>query len=251
MIGKSYEYTKMSEVESKHWWYKSLHDLTVKTLELRFKKNYSQINILDAGCGTGGLMEILNKHGYKNLQGFDLSDHAVKIAQSKGLSVKIDDLTTFEYQEDFFDVIISHDTLCYFNNEEQKKVLIRFNHLLKKNGVLIMNVPALDVFSGIHDKAVGIKNRFNIPSIFDIINSDNFNIIERKYWPFSLSPIIFFIRTFQRFQLNFKKDIKIKSDIDLPSDVINNILYKVVSFENKFLVKKPFGSSLFLVLQKK
>lgn len=46
------------------------------------------------------------------------------------------------------------------------------------------------------------------------------------------------------------KNYKIKSDIDMPSSFINKFLIELVKFENRFLLKKPFGSSLFIVIKK-
>ena len=52
-------------------------------------------------------------------------------------------------------------------------------------------------------------------------------------------------------KLMLNKNYKIKSDIDIPSSFINKFLIELVKFENRFLLKKPFGSSLFLVIKKK
>ena len=51
------EYTSMYELETDYWWYKALHEL----VEFHVKKiaGAGELRILDAGCGTGKMVEIL------------------------------------------------------------------------------------------------------------------------------------------------------------------------------------------------
>ncbi|EDZ62258.1 SAM-dependent methyltransferase [Sulfurimonas gotlandica GD1] len=248
MVNNKQEYIKMNNVESKHWWYKSLHKLVLSTIRDQFY--FSNISILDAGCGTGGLLHFLSRDKNYSLEGFDISEEAISIAKSKDLKVEYMDLKKYKYTNKLYDVIISNDTMYFFTLEEQTLILNEFYKSLKHNGIIILNLPSLDIFSGSHDEAVGITKRFNEKMVSSMVDSSKYRIIKKIYWPFLLSPIIFLVRYMQRLQLKSKKNIEIKSDIDMPSSIVNNILYKIVSFENKFFKKKPFGSSLFLVLKK-
>jgi SAM-dependent methyltransferase len=81
MIGKQYEYDAMARCEKELWWYKSLHDRTLRTIERVAGKG---AKILDAGCGTGGMLTRLRNHGYTNLDGFDLSPDAIKHSRENG-----------------------------------------------------------------------------------------------------------------------------------------------------------------------
>ncbi len=55
------EYCRMYTLESEFWWYKVLHDLVESTI--RKNKKTGAISMFDAGCGTGKMMEILQKYG--------------------------------------------------------------------------------------------------------------------------------------------------------------------------------------------
>ncbi len=44
-----------------------------------------EIKIMDAGCGTGKLARALKHEGYNNIDGFDLSEDMVQIAESLGI----------------------------------------------------------------------------------------------------------------------------------------------------------------------
>ena len=69
MLINSSEYEKMYQTEEKLWWYKILHEKVLEVIILFFQENKS-IKILDAGCGTGGMLEILKKNDYINIQEF-------------------------------------------------------------------------------------------------------------------------------------------------------------------------------------
>ncbi len=251
MINNNIEYIKMNNVEQNHWWYQNLHNITLYFINKYFHNNKS-IQILDAGCGTGGLMEKLRINHFHNIYGFDLSDFAVEICKEKKLNVQKGNLKNFFdlYSKNKFDVIISHDNFYFLNEKEWKNKTRNFYDILKNNGIILMNLPALSMFSGIHDKAVGINYRFNKKDIYRIFDRIQFKCSKSIYWPFLLSPFILLIRFMQRQQLKKNPDYEIKSDVYLPQLILNYIFNIITKFETFFLPFKPFGSSLFLVMEK-
>ena len=84
MLINEYEYQRMFEAESHLWWYKILHEKILKLISLN--KNDKNLKILDAGCGTGGLITFLKKNGYLNIKGFDYSDAAVSFCKQRNLA---------------------------------------------------------------------------------------------------------------------------------------------------------------------
>jgi SAM-dependent methyltransferase len=247
------EYRKMHEAETSLWWYKILHE---KVFSVIAKSSQStDIQILDAGCGTGGMLSFLQKKGHKNIKGFDYSPEAVAFCQTKNLNVIYADITNLvEKFEEKYDIIICNDVLYQFDNEAIAKILFNLFSRLKPTGLLITNNQAFDIFSGIHDIAVGAKQRFTISKFNKILskNSSNFQIKQNFYWSFFLTPLILSIRIYQKIKIKLGLvDLQnVESDVEIPSDFINNFLYKIVKLEEKLLKKPPFGSSLFLVFEK-
>jgi len=252
MINKKEEYIKMAQVEKEHWWYKALHDLTLQQIK-KYYHNDKSARIIDAGCGTGGFLEFIKSDGYENIYGLDLSRDAVQFCKEKGFFVIQDDILniTKHFESEKADIIVSNDTLCYFEKNEKKIVLKSLASLLKPKGILIMNLPALDAFKGTHDIAVGIKKRFTKKEILDDMNNSGLKLVTTIYWPFLLSPIIFFTRFFQRITMASQKEPinNPPSDVYLPNLVLNNIFYALIRLENKSS-HKPWGSSLMIVLQR-
>jgi len=251
MIGKQYEYEAMATCEKELWWYKCLHELTLKKINQVAGKNAT---ILDAGCGTGGMLALLKSQGFTNLSGFDLSTDAIEYTRKNGFSsVLLLNILDSDraYPLNSFDVIISNDILCLLNDGDDKIAFKKLISILKPGGSLIMNLPAGRFFKGTHDHAVGIKNRYSKEKIRYLAKDSGAEINEVYHWPFILSPLIFSLRFFQRCKLLLFKGKQYKSDVSLPHPFFNSLFYKLTSFENRKLTSKAWGSSIFVTIVKK
>jgi SAM-dependent methyltransferase len=250
MIGKQCEYEAMAKCEKELWWYKFLHDLTLKKINQIAGKNAA---ILDAGCGTGGMLAQLTKLGFMNTSGFDLSTDAIDYTVRSGYSnVQLLNILDCDsaYPLNSFDVIICNDILCLLNDGEDKVAFEKLVSLLKPGGSLIMNLPAGRFFKGTHDHAVGIKKRYSKKKVRQLAEDQLVEINEVYRWPFLLSPLIFLLRLFQRGKLLFFGAKEYKSDVSLPHPILNNLFYGLTSFENKIIGPKPWGSSIFVTVMK-
>lgn len=246
MLDNYKEYEQMNAVEQNHWWYKSLHYFTKKSIQ----KNFSDknISIVDAGCGTGGTIISLNREGYKNTKGIDISEHAISFCRKNKLAVSQENVSNIEkvLEAKSADVIICNDVIYFFSDEEQKNIIKKFYSILKPDGIVIMNIPSLNAFKGNHDISVAIKNRISKKEAEILFDNTLFEIKNSFYWPFWASPIIFLVRFLQR----FKKNSEVKSDLSILPNWINTILYYVTLAEYKLLPFKPWGSSVFIVAKK-
>ncbi|QMW03523.1 class I SAM-dependent DNA methyltransferase [Spirosoma foliorum] len=251
MIGRSEEYAKMFELEGQLWWYRNLHERVVTALERQFGDR-RDIQILDAGCGTGGMLDFLRRRGYTQLRGIDGSTDAVAFCNERGFSVTFLDLTTLASFEPAiqYDAIICNDVFCYFTESELPPLLLALARRLKSEGILVSNNNAFSVFEGQHDIAVGILRRFVLTDFEQLMPPTGLRIQRATYWSFVLSPMILLMRRWQRLQLRlgWQKPENAQSDVYLPSHWLNETLYRIVRTEQKFMSRTPFGSSLFMVV---
>jgi SAM-dependent methyltransferase len=254
MLKNKAEYQSMFEVEERLWWYQILHKKVMAQIKSRFK-NDCTINILDAGCGTGGLLLKLKKAGYINSQGIDFNRDAILFSEERGVQVKKANITQLHHvfpASPMFDIIICNDVLYQFENHDIAKILHHFVILLKPNGIIISNNQAFNIFTGIHDIAVGAKQRFVLADFKNQVKDLPLEIKYGSYWSFFLSPLILAVRLLQRFKLfvNWTTSEEASSDVAMPPNALNNLFYTVANYENSFFKSYPFGSSLFLVFQK-
>jgi SAM-dependent methyltransferase len=253
MIDNRDEYQKMYDVERKLWWYKILHTKVLKRIRKHFGNKYADLKILDAACGTGGLLSFLKEQGFKNLSGFDYSVHAVGFSQERSLDVSTGDLRNMEdfKPQQTYDVIICNDALYFLTDDEIVSALSVFKRRLSPNGIILINIHAFEAFSGTHDLAVGSSRRFVQQDFIDYAMRADLKISYQTYWPFLLSMPIWFVRQFQKYQI--KKGLvnadSLKSDVKYPGDLVNSLLHSIMKTEQIILPKAPFGSSLFMVLK--
>jgi len=127
--------------------------LDIKTFELnarKFKWNYNRFfkdlpkdaKILDIGCGLGQFLYYLDKEGFRNLTGIDISKNQVELAlkMQPHLDIRFtDDTIKFlnKFQEEH-DVIVMNDVIEHLNLDELFKLLMGIHLSLKKNGLIII-----------------------------------------------------------------------------------------------------------------
>lgn len=248
------EYQAMFEVEDRMWWYRTLHERVIAEIRLH-AADYKKLRVLDAGCGTGGLLTKLQAAGIRNTEGFDFNEDAVEFTRSRNISVSRQDITRFahSYEPEGFDVVISDDVLYQFEDKELISALQDVYAVLKPGGIFITNNNAFAVFGGVHDIAVGSKRRF-VRGDFERFLKEvpGLSIQKYTYWSLFLSPVILGVRLFQKLQLKLGRiqPEDIKSDVSMPSEAVNNLLYRICALERRFLKRSFFGSSLFLVIRK-
>ena len=121
------------------------------TLYTFYKHNYlkylpsdKSINSLVISCGPGYFVDMMNRHGYKNVLGIDSDPNKVKHAADRGLNCKA--ARAFEFlTENFnssnrFDLIIAEQEINHLTKEELVYFLKLCKANLKDNGTLIVHV---------------------------------------------------------------------------------------------------------------
>lgn len=249
MIGNRYEYDAMAQCERDLWWFRFLHELTISTIK-KYVHN-SNPAILDAGCGTGGLLEQLKQQGYTNVSGFDLSPDAVEYARKSCPHVQMLDIlqTDKVFPKNSFDVVVCNDIFTVLPDGKDRQALEKLVSVLKPGGLLIINLAALKSFAGSHDVAVSMTRRYSKASVHKLA-ANLVTVKETIFWPFLLSPVIFSIRSFQRLKLSLGKKGNLKSDVKPIPSLLNSFFYSITKSERKFPFAKPWGSSIFVVMQK-
>jgi 2-polyprenyl-3-methyl-5-hydroxy-6-metoxy-1,4-benzoquinol methylase len=98
-------------------------------------------SILDLGCGTGIMMNYLNKSGYKNVEGVDISEEQINVAKSLGLNASVCDAFSFLDNCQKYDIIFMLDFIEHFTKEEIITLMRKINKCINPGGVLILRTP--------------------------------------------------------------------------------------------------------------
>ena len=136
----------------------------ILTNKLKLKKT---IKILDAGCGTGYVAEVLNKLNYKNITGIDFSEEMLAIARSKKIYKKLmyQSLNEkIELRSKQFELIICTGVLT--SGHVGPSAINELVRLLKPQGFFVCSI-AESVYkkNGFENEIKNLKNLVSIKSI--------------------------------------------------------------------------------------
>jgi 2-polyprenyl-3-methyl-5-hydroxy-6-metoxy-1,4-benzoquinol methylase len=165
-------------------------------LEKRFKKRIKEIkqyrfpgDLLDIGSGTGFFMQLATKNGY-SVKGVELSEYGAQYAKNKlGLTVFQGEIADAGFAQESFDIITLWHILEHVH--DPRIFLAQVNRLLKKNGLLALEVPNIGSqvarISGVNWELMAPKEHFyyfNETTIGRYIEMSGFNLVSMRtfYW---------------------------------------------------------------------
>lgn len=220
------------------FWFKGKKDLINILMNKIGRKN---LKILNIGAGTGVDLEIMNRFG--NIFIIDVNKKALDLIPSNLYSEKkVCDATALPYPNDFFDIVCSFDVFEHIKNDE--KAVLEAHRVLKKNGYLLIMVPAFNFLFSAHDKALLHYRRYSKKKLYELLRIFKYEYL--SYW----NSILFIPLSILRI---LKKRAKPKTDyFNLPS-LLEKTFLNFLRIENKLIMKDyrlPFGLSLVGVYRK-
>ncbi len=240
------EYYRLAKVEDNHWWYRSVHRLVIDEIKAwPCSARQGLIRILDAGCGTGGLTEKLAKLGFT--VGIDISNLALGLKRHSKAKYINGSINNLPFADKSFDLITCVSVL-YHRQVSDLKAVSEIFRVLRNGGRAILIMPAFRWAFGSHDKSVHGVRRYSMPEAVSLLRSAGFAIIKRRYL-FGLLFPEFVIKKFMD-KIGFSNNTI--SDLAEFPKWLNAVLEIICRFENWLSkwVKFPFGSSIYIVVEK-
>lgn len=235
------EYKNIYKNEDSHFFYTSTHYLVEKLIRRYIKT--SKLNILDAGCGTGGLMKKLSEFG--RTTGIDFSREAMKYAKKRGLNVRQASIQKIPFGKGAFDVVTSIDVLYHLAVTDDIAALRKIKRVLKPDGTLILRVPANNFLMSAHDRHVHTARRYSKKELRGKLLRAGFKI---KFISYIHAPI--FPISFIRVMIERLTRQGATSMVGKINPILNMILGTVLRLEAEIVsrgVTMPFGQGLIAV----
>ena len=111
-----------------------------------FLRKHKVKKILDLGCGTGRHVIYLSKLGF-DVYGIDIAEEGIKIAREwlngEGLSANLEVGSIYKklpYKDNFFDAIVSTQTIHHERIENIRKAIGEVERVLKPGGLIFMTL---------------------------------------------------------------------------------------------------------------
>jgi len=246
-----YEYDIMRELEDDYWWYHGLHRMTADAVTRHAPSLADRvINGLDAGCGTGGTLDYMAQRFQRiHFVGMDYMPIAVMYTQKRARAPVLQgSVNTLPFAENTFDFILSMDVL-YIEGVDDQQALHQFHHSLKKNGLLVMNLPAFEWLRSEHDQAVRTRHRYTRKEVETLLCQSGFQIIKLSYWNMFLFPAVCTLRLLH--SRPRETDLP-QSDLKPLPLILNRLLKLILNIEVGLmrLFNLPVGTSVFCVARK-
>ena len=233
-------YLKQIDNESKHWWFKARREILNKQIKKYSTKK--KMSILDFGSGSGTNIYMLSKYGEVDV--YEKDNKTTNFLKKKFTKNGIKIIKKC-FSKKKYDLILAADVIEHIKND--KKIINNLNKILKKNGLIIVTVPAYQFLFSKKDQALKHFRRYNLNGLKKLFNSD-FKTLKISYYNSLLFiPIAIAIIFFKLINRQFVNEVEVK-----PNNILNYILYSIFKFE-KFILKYfnfPFGISIISIFKK-
>ena len=236
------EYERLAALDRRLWWFHGLHAQMAGALA-RDGEWRGHERVLDAGCGTGGLLVSLrDRMPSLELFGLELDPTAAGVAQSaSGRPIAGGSVNRLPFRGGTFAAIVSADVLCH-RGVEEIAALREFRRCLRPGGLLVLNLPAYGWLLSQHDLAVHNVRRYTAGGTRSLLASAGFARIRTSYWNTLLFPLMVLKR-----KLGWHREGMPASDVVLMPAPVERLFAAIVALEATLLgsgLRFPFGGSV-------
>jgi SAM-dependent methyltransferase len=241
------EYERMAAIEDEMWWFRALHANLIDAFA-RYAPADPQ-TVVDAGCGTGGLLRRLRDvPGVATLHGVELDAQACELARARtGAQVVRGSVNELPFANTTVDAVFSADVLCHAA-VDPSQALAEARRCLRPGGLLLLNLPAYPWLHSSHDERVHNARRFTKREAVTVVRRAGFHIRTARYWNSLLFPVMAAHRVLSR-----RSTSGGGSDVFTfppPADYLFGSLTGLERAAGRVGVAAPFGGSILIVADK-
>ncbi len=184
------EYLRLAAVEDRMWYFRALHAHVRRALD--GMNPSGGLKVLDAGCGTGGLIRRMTvERPSWQWAGADLSPLALEFARRRcppGTDLREAAVTALPWSDGAFDAVVSADVL--YHVDDDAGALREFFRVLRPGGRLVINVPAYRWLWSYHDVTVHSRRRYGRGEVLEKLRAAGFAAPDATHWNTLLFPLI-------------------------------------------------------------
>jgi len=235
-------YDQMRVLQQDHWWFAARREILAA--EIRRLRLPDPAQILEAGCGPGGNLSMLQRFGEVVAIEPDAESRAYA-AERNGVDVRAGLLP--QSAPDFgraFDLVAAFDVIEHVPDDAG--AVARLGEYLKPGGFMITTVPAYGWMWSEHDAAHHHQRRYDLKAYRRLFENAGLKVRRASHFNTLLFPPIAAVR--------LAKNAAGRSggDDTMPSPAVNGVLKAVFGLERGLLAAAdlPFGVSILLIAQR-
>jgi len=233
--------------EDRHFWFRGLRRNARLLLETAIPAT-RPLRIIDCGSGTGRNLDWLDAYGFA--VGVERSATGLAIGRARRRRLVQGTVAELPFGDARFDVATSFDVLYCLDDEVERAAIREMARVLKPNGVLLVNVAALDILHGSHSTLTMERRRYTRKRLAERLETGGFRIERMTFTNMALFPLTLAVRVADR--LTGRAATASDADLRVPAAPINVALSAATALDGALLrvANLPIGSSLMCVARK-
>lgn len=241
-----------ADVEARSFWCRTRNRVLTQVFE-RFTDRSRPIEVLEIGCGIGGVIGALRQLGNLRLTGSEIYIQGLKYARKKMPDVDFIQLDATDIPfRDAFDVVGAFDVIEHIDQDEF--VMRQVWQALRPDGLFIVTVPQYQWMWGRLDTLVHHKRRYSRRELTDKLRRAGFDVIYTTSFVTMLFPFMALSRLRDRGAAASADATTDFSDrVTLPGP-INQLFDWIMRIDEGLLrlgATLPFGGSLLAVARRR
>ncbi|MFN3652105.1 MAG: class I SAM-dependent methyltransferase [Armatimonadota bacterium] len=181
------EYERMHALEDWYWWFVARRKAAARFI-LDHAPAERPLRILDAGCGTGGMLDLFRDWPEVEAYGIDLSPDALHFSRSRGhRRLAGGDLTVLPFRTGTYDVVTALDVVEHVPDDQ--RAVEELARVLRPGGILVASVPAYQALWGPHDEALHHQRRYHGSQFRELVRRSGLHVEKQTYLLSGLFPL--------------------------------------------------------------
>ncbi len=186
------DYADLYELEENLWWFVGMREVTAALLDAVCPPAARARDILDAGCGTGGMLAWLARYaGTGRVVGIDVERMALDFCRERGHErLAQASVTDLPFADSSFDLLTSFDVLVQLPGERADvRAMREMYRVLRPGGIAFVRVAAYSWMRSGHDEALGTQRRYQLKGLTTEMERAGFHILRATYANSVLLPV--------------------------------------------------------------
>jgi glycosyltransferase involved in cell wall biosynthesis len=235
------ELQAMLDHDEHHWWYRGrLRILRAVLDELALPPD---ARILDAGCGSGRVLDELARRG--SACGIDVSETAVRCAQRRGHGdVRRAHVERLPFADGSFDLVTCLDVVEH--TPDDRVTLTELRRVTRAGGRLVVTVPAYQALWSAHDVVNGHFRRYDERALRSVARTAGWTVERTTHFNALLLPPAAAVRLLRRGARPGRSELSLTPpQLDGPLELLLAAEAQLVAHG----LRIPLGLSLLAVLR--